>query len=104
MWKLLSIGSKNTQLNSITFSKGYWSAVVTKLCYSLFMVPLKDRNREELDKAHINIAKKGTRFTTKCASNSATSYIKIDKINHLHRKRSFELLWAKDVLINEVCL
>ncbi len=58
VWKLLSIGSKNAQLNPLTFSKGYWSAVVTKLCYGLFMVPLNDRNKEELDKGHISIAKK----------------------------------------------
>ncbi len=55
---LLSIGSKNAQLNPLTFSKGYRLSVVTKLCYSLFVVPLKDRNREELDKAHINIAQR----------------------------------------------
>ncbi len=55
---LLSIGSKNAQLNLFSFSKGYWSAVVTKLCYGLCMVPLKDRNREELHKAYINIDKR----------------------------------------------
>ncbi len=33
---------------------------------------------------------KGTRFTTKCASNSAISYIKMDKVNHLHRQRSYD--------------
>ncbi len=54
---LLSIGSKNAQLNPSTFSKGCRSAIVTKLCYGLFMILFKDRNREELDNAHINIDK-----------------------------------------------
>ncbi len=56
VWMLLSISSKNAQLNPLTFSKSYWSADITKLCYGLFKVQLKDRSREELDKVHINIA------------------------------------------------
>ncbi len=55
---VLSIGSKNTQLNPLSFSKGYWSTYLTNLCYVLFMVPSKDKNREEIDKAHINIVKR----------------------------------------------
>ncbi len=57
------------------------------------MVPLKDRNREELDKAYIKFFKMGTRLTTKCASNSAISYIKMDEDNHLHRQRSYDYFW-----------
>ncbi len=58
VWLLLSIDSRNAQLNPLTFRKGYgyWSVVVTKLYYGLFMVPLQDRNREELDNEHTTIA------------------------------------------------
>ncbi len=92
---LLSIDSNNTQLNPLTFSKGYWSAVVTKLCYGLFIVLLKDRNREELNKAHINIAKRiiGLQLNVPAI---------VLLVNYLHRQRSHDL--TNDGLTNGVCL
>ncbi len=41
VWMLKSIGSRRIQINPMTFSKGYWTAIVSKVCYGLFLTSIK---------------------------------------------------------------
>ncbi len=44
-------------MNPMTFSRGYWAVVVSKLCYGMFLVNLKKRSLDKLDKMHVDVAK-----------------------------------------------
>ncbi len=59
-----SIGSRSVQMNSMTFSRGYWAVIVSKLCYGVFLVNLKKRSLGKLGKMHVDVAK-NTRISTK---------------------------------------
>ncbi len=50
---LKSIGSRNVQMNPMTFSRGYWAVAVSQLCYGMFLVNLKKRSLNKLDKMHV---------------------------------------------------
>ncbi len=54
---LKSIGSRSVQMNPMTFSRGYWAVVVSKLFYGMFLVNLKKRSLDKLDKMHVDVAK-----------------------------------------------
>ncbi len=54
---LKSIGSRRIQINPITFSKGYWAAIVSKVCYGLFLISIKNKTLDRLDKMHVDIAR-----------------------------------------------
>ncbi len=54
---LKSIGLRSIQINPMTFSRGYWAVVVSKLCYCMFLVNLKKRSFDKLDKMHADEAK-----------------------------------------------
>ncbi len=54
---LKSIGSRSVQMNPMTFSRCYWAVVVSKLCYGMFLVNLKKRNLDKLDKMHVDVAR-----------------------------------------------
>ncbi len=53
---LKSIGLRRIQINPKTFSKGYWTAIVSKVCYSLFLISIK-KTLDRLDKMHVGIAR-----------------------------------------------
>ncbi len=55
VWMLKSKGSRRIHINPMTFLKGYWSAIVSKVCYSLFLTSIKNPNLDRLDKMHIDI-------------------------------------------------
>ncbi len=44
-------------MNPMTFSRGYWTVVVSKLCYGMFLVNLTKRSLDKLDKMHVDVAK-----------------------------------------------
>ncbi len=54
---LKSIGSRRIQVNPKTFSKGYWAAIVSKVCYGLFLTSIKNKTLDILDKMHVDIAR-----------------------------------------------
>ncbi len=56
VWMLKSIGSR-IQINPMTFSKGYWAAIVSKVCYGLFLTGIKNKTLDRLDKIHVDIAR-----------------------------------------------
>ncbi len=66
VWMLKSIGSMRVQINLMTFSKGYWAATVSKICYGLFLTNIKNKTLDRLDKMHVDIARniQGTQYTT----------------------------------------
>ncbi len=57
VWMLKSIGSRSVQMNPMTFSRGYCAAVVSKLCYGMYLVNLKKRSLDKLDKMHVDVAR-----------------------------------------------
>ncbi len=57
VWMLKCIGSKRIQINPMTFSKGYWAAIVSKACYGLFLTSIKSKTVDRLDKLHVDIAR-----------------------------------------------
>ncbi len=57
VWMLKSIGSRRIQINPMTFSKGYWSAIVSTVCYGLFITSIKNKTLDILDKMHVDIAR-----------------------------------------------
>ncbi len=44
-------------MSPMTFARGYWAVVVSKLCYGMFLVNLKKRSIDKLDKVHVDVAK-----------------------------------------------
>ncbi len=56
VWMLKSIESRRIQINPITVSKGYWAAIVSKVCYGLFLTSIKNKTLGRLDKMHVYIA------------------------------------------------
>ncbi len=40
VWMLKSRGSRRIQINPMTFSKRYWAAIVSKVCYGLFLTSI----------------------------------------------------------------
>ncbi len=57
VWMLKSIGSRSVQMNPMIFSRGYWAVVVSKLCYGMFLVNLKKRSLDKLDKMQDDVAR-----------------------------------------------
>ncbi len=57
VWMLKSIGSRRTQINPMTFPKGYWTAIVSKVCYGLFLTSIKNKTLDRLDKMQVDIAR-----------------------------------------------
>ncbi len=41
----------------MTFSKGYWAAIVSNVCYGLFLTSLKSKTLDRLDKMQVDIAR-----------------------------------------------
>ncbi len=54
---LFSIGSRRIQINPMTFSKGYWTAIVSKVCHGLFLTNIKYKTLDRLYKIHVDIAR-----------------------------------------------
>ncbi len=57
VWMLKSIGSRRIQSNPMTFSTGYWAAIVSNVCYGLFLNSIKNKTLDRLDKMHVDIAR-----------------------------------------------
>ncbi len=51
------------QINCMTFSKGYWHAIVLKVCYDLFLTNITNKTLDRLDKIHVDIVKNIHRMT-----------------------------------------
>ncbi len=41
----------------MTFAKGYWTAIVSKVCYGQFLTSIKNKTLDRLDKMHVDIAR-----------------------------------------------
>ncbi len=54
---LKSIELRRIQINPMTFSKGYGAAIVTKVCYGLFLTSILNTTLVRIDKMHIDIAR-----------------------------------------------
>ncbi len=54
---LKSIVSRRIQINPMTFSKGYWTAIEVKVCYGLFLTSIENKTIDRLDKMHVDIAR-----------------------------------------------
>ncbi len=54
---LKSIGSRRIQINPMTFSKGYCAAIVSNICYGLFLTSIKNKTLDRLDKMYVDIAR-----------------------------------------------
>ncbi len=52
-----SIGSRRIQINPMAFSKGYWAAIVSNICYGLFLTSMKNKTLDRLDNMHVDIAR-----------------------------------------------
>ncbi len=57
VWMLKSIRSRRIQINHMTFSKGYWAAIVSNVCYVLFPTSIQNKTLDILDKIHVDIAR-----------------------------------------------
>ena len=56
-WRLKAIGSKSVQINPVTFSRGFWMAIVPSLIYGFCIMKIGCNNLKLLDSMQINIAK-----------------------------------------------
>ncbi len=54
---LKSIGSRRIHINPMTFSKGYWAAIVSNVCYGLFLTSITNKTLDRLDNMHVDIAR-----------------------------------------------
>ncbi len=54
---LKSIVSRRIDVNALTFAKGYWAAIVSKVCYGLFLTSIKNKTIYRLGKMHVYIAR-----------------------------------------------
>ncbi len=48
VWILKSIGSRRIQINSMAFTKGYWAAIVSKVCYGLFLTSITNKTLDRV--------------------------------------------------------
>ncbi len=67
------------------------------------MVPLKDRNREELDKAHINIAKRLQGLQSNMPAMVSLVTLIWERLTTYIDKEAMKF-WENNVLTNRVCL
>ncbi len=47
----------------MTFSKGYWATILSKVCYGLFLAAIPSKILDILDRMHVDIARNGTQHT-----------------------------------------
>jgi hypothetical protein len=98
VWMLLSLGSKNVHINPLTFSKGYWSIVVTKECYGLFLTLITDSSLRELDKAHAKLAKRVQGLPPNTTVSIPLASLKWLRLSSYIAKEGLQFLWQLMIL------
>ncbi len=56
VWMLKNIGPRRMQINPMTFLKGYWAAIMSNVCYGLFLTSIK-KTLDRLNKMLVDIAR-----------------------------------------------
>ena len=81
VWMLKSIGTANIQINPISFARGYWAAIITSLCYGLFLCGISKISLDKIDSFHVNVAKSIQGLTSNCPSVVALAGIRWQRLS-----------------------
>ena len=93
VWLIRGIGSRRVGINPLTFSKAYWSAVISKVLYGVELCDSRRDSMKMLDDFHIQIAKKIQGLPTSTANIVPLSAVKWMRLATEVTKRCMLFHW-----------